>query len=704
MSITENINKIRTAVLGKEVRTAIADSIEECYKDATTKDNANMEVSYARGEYNSLSDRLNNQDRILNNSATKTELEVEKARIDNFTKLAEGSTTGDAELIDIRTKADGTSANSAGSAVREQFTNVNSKVNELRELAESNNIYNTIVEDGNISTTDGTLVDNKTTKYARTKEFIEVNKSGYYAFQYNKDDDCVVSAAYIFAYRADKTFVERLTNKNIFTNDNKMYANVTVNSEVKYLKILFKIATDKAETDYISYINSMNIQLEFGITATKYHPHSINLKSDDKIENLENKLNSIVDITKNTKNFYDGSFEKGAINLANGTKTVSDTFIRTNFIATNNNSYVTLSIYNVKKSILPINSVRIAEYDADKNFISILSTSYVSSETDKAVVTVQTSDTAKYLLLCCEVSSSSTQDEAITFLNEAKIQLEYSQEATDYEECKKIVKKENVESLDDLEKSIDTLSMNNNTDSDPLKVIKETPGYTRIFNSIGCIGDSVTKGYVGTSTVSKDFVDYSFPSYLEKICGNKVYNWGVSGATTGMWLEGYKGSTAHIECFDGNHKCDAYIIGLGGNDGIKGKVLGSLDDIKADYNDNPDTFYGNMDKIIRKVKEVQPKAKIFLTTYLIFNSTVVPPFEEAIRELSTKYENCYLLDLHLYGERHCNEFDYSDSVHQNAIGYLKKAHMIATYIDWVVRDNKADFMNVQFIGTDYEIK
>lgn len=700
MSITENINKIRTAVLGKEVRESIASSIEECYKDATTKDNANMEVSKARGNYNTLDDRLNSQDLMLSDKATAEALATERTRIDNIISLKDGSTTGDAELIDIRIKVDGTSANSAGSAVREQITNVNSKVNELRELTESNNIYNTIVEDGNISTTDGTLVDNKTTKYARNKSYIEVDESGYYSFQYKKDADCPVASAYLLAYAADKSFIEKLTNINVSSNNNTVYSNVLLTNNVKYLKAVFKIATDKAETDYVSYINSMQIQLEYGITATEYKPYMLELKEEKKINSLENKLKNIVGITKNTKNFYDGTFEAGAINLANGTKTVSDSFARTDFIATNNNSYVTLSIYNVKKSILPVRSIRIAEYDTNKKFISILSTSYMSSETDKAVVTVQTSDTAKYLLLCCEVSSSSTQDEAITFLNQAKIQLEHNTEATDYEECKMFIKKENVESFDDLEKSIDTLSMNNNTDIDPLKVIKETPGYTRIFNSIGCIGDSVTKGYVGTSTVGKDFVDYSFPTYLERICGNKVYNFGKSGATSGSWLVSEEAS----DCFSGNCNCDAYIIGLGGNDGIKGKVLGSLDDIKADYNDNPDTFYGNMDKIIRKIKEVQPKAKIFLTTYLIYESTVIPPFEDAIRELSTKYENCYLLDLHLYGERHCNEFDYSDSVHQNAIGYLKKAHMIATYIDCVVKNNKADFMNVQFIGTDYEIK
>ena len=702
MSITENIKKIRTAVLGKDVRSAIADSIEECYKDATTKDNANMEVSKARGNYNTLDDRLNSQDLMLSDKATAEALAVERARIDNLLKLQDGSTTGDAELADIRIKVDGTVSNTAGTAVREQINDTNLKVAEVRELTESKNIFNVSFEDGNINPSTGELIANATTKYARTKDFIEVNRSGYYAFQYNKGDDCPVAAAYVFAYRSDKSFVEKLTNNNIFTNDNKIHANITLNSEVKYLKILFKIATDKAETDYISYINSMNIQLERGITATEYQPYMRDLKANKRIDNLNNKLNSIVDITKHTKNFYNSKFEHGAINLATGTKITSNNYIRTDLISTNNNSNVTLSVY-FKTQI--INSITIAEYDIDKNFISILSTSSVSSDTDKAVVTVQTSDNTNYILLCCYVNKAITQDEAITIMNESQIQLEYSDKATGYEKCKMFIKKENVESLLELENDIKVLSMNSNTDIDPLKVIKETPGYARMFKTIGCIGDSVTKGYVTSSSGGVDLVDYSFPSYLEKICGNKVYNWGVSGATSKSWLEGYKGSTAHIECFDGNHKCDAYIIGLGGNDGKNNDVpVGSLDDIKENYNDNPNTFYGNMDKIIRKIKEIQPKAKIFLTTYLIYKLSRIPPYEEATRILATKYDNCYLLDLHLYGEKHCNDYDYSDSHHQNALGYLKKAHMIATYIDWVVRNNKADFMNVQFISTDYELK
>lgn len=56
------------------------------------------------------------------------EVAVERSRIDALVKLPEGSTTGDAELQDIRIGVDGATYESAGTAVREQFNNVSSGI------------------------------------------------------------------------------------------------------------------------------------------------------------------------------------------------------------------------------------------------------------------------------------------------------------------------------------------------------------------------------------------------------------------------------------------------------------------------------------------------------------------------------------------------------------------------------------------------
>lgn len=79
----------------------------------------------------------------------KAEIEVERQRINNLTKLSEGSTTGDAELQDIRVGANGETYETAGAAVREQIGSLKEDiVNLYKSLGANNKVLKDYLLDG----------------------------------------------------------------------------------------------------------------------------------------------------------------------------------------------------------------------------------------------------------------------------------------------------------------------------------------------------------------------------------------------------------------------------------------------------------------------------------------------------------------------------------------------------------------------------
>ena len=65
-------------------------------------------------------------------AATSTELEIERKRIDNLSSLKDGSTTGDAELTDIRVDYNGHTHSTAGKAVRAQVSELNGDLDDFK--------------------------------------------------------------------------------------------------------------------------------------------------------------------------------------------------------------------------------------------------------------------------------------------------------------------------------------------------------------------------------------------------------------------------------------------------------------------------------------------------------------------------------------------------------------------------------------------
>lgn len=110
-------------------------NLDETFKQLIIdKGNSNAEIVASRRDkinnktHNSLPDRLDSVSSQLaqtaNEKADKSELEKERQRITNLAKLTEGSTTGDAELIDARVGADGIIYDNTGTAIRTQISDL----------------------------------------------------------------------------------------------------------------------------------------------------------------------------------------------------------------------------------------------------------------------------------------------------------------------------------------------------------------------------------------------------------------------------------------------------------------------------------------------------------------------------------------------------------------------------------------------------
>lgn len=133
--VTSELNQTVQA-LKEELNEELAEA-EQTFTDYVGAYNETLET--LPEDMEALTTKANNAVAVANDAADDvtqltTDLNVQKARIDNIASLDEGSTTGDAELADIRVGADGVTYTSAGAAVRAQYNELDSKINDLSFL------------------------------------------------------------------------------------------------------------------------------------------------------------------------------------------------------------------------------------------------------------------------------------------------------------------------------------------------------------------------------------------------------------------------------------------------------------------------------------------------------------------------------------------------------------------------------------------
>ncbi|MBQ6165136.1 MAG: SGNH/GDSL hydrolase family protein [Clostridia bacterium] len=243
----------------------------------------------------------------------------------------------------------------------------------------------------------------------------------------------------------------------------------------------------------------------------------------------------------------------------------------------------------------------------------------------------------------------------------------------------------------------------------PLDRIVEDGGLCGILRTVGCIGDSLASGEFESLNAAgekgyHDMFEYSWGQFMAQDCGFQAYNFSRGGMTAREYMDSF----AEANDFWSDDKvCQAYIIALGVNDIINAHYpVGGLADIDfSDWrNNNRETFAGCYAAIVQRLLEKQPKARFFFVTMpRDENGSRSKEHTAFLYELAGALEYAYVIDLDKYAPVYDAQFRryFFMGGHMNAAGYAFTAKMFESYIDYIIRHNPEDFMQIGFVGTEY---
>ncbi|MBR3751336.1 MAG: SGNH/GDSL hydrolase family protein [Clostridia bacterium] len=253
----------------------------------------------------------------------------------------------------------------------------------------------------------------------------------------------------------------------------------------------------------------------------------------------------------------------------------------------------------------------------------------------------------------------------------------------------------------------------------PLDNIVDDGGFCAIFRTIACIGDSLASGEFQVTTplspygvVYYDHMEYSWGQFIARMTGATVYNFSRGGMTAHEYLDTFAEDN---NMWDIAKRAQCYILALGVNDIINQHIpFGSVDDIDlADWhNNNNSTFAGRYAQIIQRYREIAPNSPFFLVSmprrddpyWSADWNELARKHSELLCQIAALFDNTYVIDLYRYAPIYDKEFfdNFFLEGHMSPTGYLLSAKMIASYIDYIIRNNPEKFKKIGLIGTPYE--
>lgn len=338
----------------------------------TSKKNVPKGIELSNDEYWAISSRFNAQ------------LETQKKRIDNFVALPDGSTTGDAELTDIRVGADGKTYPNAGDAVREQISSIKKDLNEhmasARERMTEEKADMSLFSNGSIDSSTGEITES-------TKELVSV------LYNRHANEEISVPEGYemrITAYRTGDNQLENIgewtTLTTNYAQDNDRYkdrvsfrrkdgGDITTDelvdkiyTTITDLKVFYKI--DRALSDLKKELKEDMVSVD---TSLKISGNAADAKvTGDAISSLKEDLGDYLKVKETTTELV----QDNILNLNNLTAGICDTDgtfkDNTSYLRTDYEFVKPDTAYSSWRMIWKngLNIIRVAFFDKDKKFIS----------------------------------------------------------------------------------------------------------------------------------------------------------------------------------------------------------------------------------------------------------------------------------------------------------------------------------------------